>query len=166
MDQTNKIIIGVVIVLIIVILVGGYFVFQLQRQIEESKQQNETSQNQIEEPKEKNEVQNQVIENTVSSPQTNTNQTNEQNQSQQPSESSGKEEQESKQENQGENLDQKAINLAKKEWGTNAESYSFVIDSKQGSQYTIAVRSANVNAVTTIAYYEVNVETGEVKEQS
>ena len=73
----------------------------------------------------------------------------------------GKEEQESNIENNGENEEEKVINLAKEAWGISPDSYTFTIDSKQGDIYTVSV-SANA---TVIAYYDINPKTGEVVEK-
>lgn len=73
----------------------------------------------------------------------------------------GKEEEESNLENNGENEEEKVINLAKEAWGISPDSYTFAIDSKQGDIYTVSV-SANA---TVIAYYEINPKTGEVIEK-
>ena len=72
----------------------------------------------------------------------------------------GKEEEESnKEENTELTKDEKAIQLAKKEWGED-NSVTFSIEEKKGNIYYIAVKS---NA-TTISWYEVNTETWKISE--
>lgn len=72
----------------------------------------------------------------------------------------GKEEVESNEENQGINQEDKAIEMAKAAWGLSTDAYTFAIDLKQGDIYRVSVIS---NAIV-IAYYDVNVKTGEVTE--
>ena len=50
--------------------------------------------------------------------------------------------------------------MAKQAWGLSTDAYTFAIDSKQGEVYRVSVIS---NAMV-IAYYDVNVRTGEVTE--
>ena len=72
----------------------------------------------------------------------------------------GQEEQEAESNNTNEETDdEKAIALAKKEWG-NDTSVQFSIEEKKANKYYIAVKS---NA-TVIAWYEVNIETWEISE--
>lgn len=72
----------------------------------------------------------------------------------------GKEEQESNQETGGVNLEEKAINLAKKKWGQNSDTYIFKVDYVEGDIYHVAVVS---NAMI-ISYMDVNIKTEEVTE--
>lgn len=72
----------------------------------------------------------------------------------------GKEEQESNEQSGGVNPDEKAIDLAKKEWGETAENYLFAVEDVNGNIYRIAV----ISNATTIGYIEVDIETGEAKE--
>ena len=51
--------------------------------------------------------------------------------------------------------------MAKDAWGLSTDSYTFSVDSKEGDVYHIQVIS---NAMV-IAYYDVNVKTGEVTEK-
>lgn len=71
------------------------------------------------------------------------------------------EEKASSEENKGVNEEEKAIQMAKEAWGLDINSYTFTIDSKEGDIYHIQV-NANAQA---IAYYDVNVKTGEVTEK-
>ncbi len=72
----------------------------------------------------------------------------------------GKEEQESSEESGSENPEEVAIALAKEEWGETSSSYRFVVENVEGNVYHIAV----ISNATTIAYMDVNIATGEIKE--
>ena len=68
-------------------------------------------------------------------------------------------EEEKKEATNAKSKDEKAIELAKKEWGED-DSVKFSIEEKKGSMYYIAVKSdANV-----ISWYEVNTETWEIND--
>ena len=72
----------------------------------------------------------------------------------------GQEEKESETDDKDEkSIDEKALDLAKKEWGDDS-SVQFSIEEKKGNKYYIAVTS---NA-TRIAWYEVNINTWEISE--
>lgn len=73
----------------------------------------------------------------------------------------GEEEKESQEEEDTElTKDEKALQLAKKEWGEDDNTVTYSIEEKKGNIYYIAVKS---NA-TTISWYEVNTETWEISE--
>ncbi len=74
----------------------------------------------------------------------------------------GKEEQESKKENTSANNEKTAIELAKKEWGINVDSYSFESERKSDEIFEVTVRNQNDRNVVTV--YQVNVKTGVVTE--
>ena len=72
----------------------------------------------------------------------------------------GEEETQSKEEtNTGKTIEEKAIDLAKKEWGNDA-SVTFNIEEKKGNKYYVSVKR---NAITA-CWYEVDVETWEICE--
>ena len=56
---------------------------------------------------------------------------------------------------------ERAIELAKEAWGLNTDVYTFSIDSKEGDIYHVQV----ISNTMVIAYYDVNVKTGEVSER-
>ena len=58
-----------------------------------------------------------------------------------------------------ENLDEKAIQLVKKEWGED-DSVTFSIEKKKGDKYYVAVKSDSAQTV----WYEVDIKTWEVSE--
>lgn len=74
----------------------------------------------------------------------------------------GKEEKESEEENKNSsgNNDEKAISLVKKEWGDSESSVYFNIENKNGTKYTITVRSSETTEA--IAWYDVDVNTGKI----
>ena len=73
----------------------------------------------------------------------------------------GKEEEESKKEEKGKTDSERALELAKKEWGDDVESVKFVIDKVDGSKYRIAVRDINTTAA--IVWYTVDIDAGTVE---
>lgn len=72
----------------------------------------------------------------------------------------GREEQESQEQSGTENPEEVAIAMAKEEWGETSSSYRFVVEKIEGNVYHIAV----ISNATTIAYMDVNIETGEIQE--
>lgn len=74
----------------------------------------------------------------------------------------GKEEQESKQENIEAQNRQKAIELAKEEWAISVDSYDFNAELQSDGTYNVSVINKANRTVITI--YNVNVNTGIVKE--
>lgn len=57
-------------------------------------------------------------------------------------------------------IDEKVIDLVKKEWGKDTFA-TFNIEKKNGNKYRVAVRD---NSTTVLAWYEVDIETWEVSE--
>lgn len=74
----------------------------------------------------------------------------------------GREEKESEEESKNStgNNDEKAIELVKKEWGDDQSSVYFNIENKNGTKYTITVRSSETTEA--IAWYDVDVETEKI----
>ena len=69
----------------------------------------------------------------------------------------GREEKESEEDDDlSVNNDQKAIELVKKEWGDGESSVYYNIENKNGTKYTITVRSSETTEA--IAWYDVDVE--------
>lgn len=87
-------------------------------------------------------------------------QENNENTEEEDSEYVGEEETQSKEEiNSGKTLEEKAIDLAQKEWGNDA-SVTFNIEEKKGNKYYVSVKR---NAITA-CWYEINIETWEISE--
>lgn len=169
MKKETKIMVGI---LIVVVAIGiGVFAFtQLMPSTKEEPTTNETTNQSENNEVQQEETENKSDHNTINSTNNTTSTTNTNNaqtnhttntNSATTTGPQGKEEQESKQENQGINLEEKAIELAKQKWGKGAEAYTFSVDSKNGNVYHIAIYS---NA-TVIEYMKVNVDTGEVIEE-
>lgn len=172
MRKSTKVLI-VVLVIIIISLIGYItYIFIEDKKIEEKQGENEVKQ---EEQIENNEIENNEIEKDESQTYNTTSNTNIINENAEqttnqtnitppgtelPTEIVGQEEQESSQENGGVNPEEKAINLAKQKWGETSDSYTFMIDHIDGNVYHVAVVA---NAIT-IAYIDVNIQTGEVNE--
>ena len=75
----------------------------------------------------------------------------------------GEEEQESNNDEQTqvtENKDEKAIELAKKEYGEDDTSVTYSIERKDGNKYYVAVKSD----ATVVMWYEVDTDTWEISE--
>lgn len=73
----------------------------------------------------------------------------------------GKEETNSeKEEDSSQNKEEKAINLVKKEWGSDDDSVYFNIANKNGNKYTISVNSSETTEA--IAWYDVDLDTERV----
>ena len=75
----------------------------------------------------------------------------------------GEEEQESNNDEQTqvtENKDEKAIELAKKEYGEDDTSVTYSIERKDGNKYYVAVK----NDATVVMWYEVDTDTWEISE--
>lgn len=72
----------------------------------------------------------------------------------------GEEEQETqKEETTAQSKDEKAIDLAKKEWGED-DTVTFNVEEKNGTKYYVAVKKD----ATVISWYEVDTETWEISE--
>ena len=73
----------------------------------------------------------------------------------------GKEETNSeKEEDSSQTKEEKAINLVKKEWGSDDDSVYFNIANKNGNKYTISVNSSETTEA--IAWYDVDLDTERV----
>lgn len=131
---------------------------QYMNQMYDNKENNISGDNELEENTiENNTVINEEIPNETQNNNSNNNPDNNQ------STVIGKEEQESSKENNEEDNRQKAIKLAQEEWGISISSYDFQADLKSDGTYEVTVRSNDANR-TTVAIYNVNVVTGEVRE--
>lgn len=163
MRKSTKILIGILIILIICLI--SYIIYISQNEITSTSIQNET-QNELENENIVNEIENAVnttntLQEDNTQNQTSQNTSNEAtNQNIPNNDITGKEEQESYEQSGGINPDEKAIDLAKQEWGETAENYLFAVEDIQGNIYRIAV----ISNATTIGYIEVNIDTGEAKE--
>lgn len=163
MRKSTKILIGILIILIICLI--SYIIYISQNEITSTSIQNET-QNELENENIVNEIENAVnttntLQEDNTQNQTSQNTSNEAtNQNIPNNDITGKEEQESYEQSGGINPDEKAIDLAKQEWGETAENYLFAVEDIQGNIYRIAV----ISNATTIGYIEVNLDTGEAKE--
>lgn len=163
MRKSTKVLIGILIILIICLI--SYIIYISQNEITSTSIQNET-QNELENENIVNEIENAVnttntLQEDNTQNQTSQNTSNEAtNQNIPNNDITGKEEQESYEQSGGINPDEKAIDLAKQEWGETAENYLFAVEDIQGNIYRIAV----ISNATTIGYIEVNLDTGEAKE--
>ena len=162
MNNWKKVIITLVIIIVLVILV--WIIVKTSHEVGANNTLEENIVNNANYENVANEVGNEVDENAINDIETNVNQTTgtgnsniTSNQEQQPE---GKEEAESNEENQGVNEEEQAIEMAKQAWGLNTDVYTFAIDSKQGDVYRVSI----ISNATVIAYYDVNVKTGEVTE--
>lgn len=156
--NTVFIVLAVIIVIVLGIIIGKNIMIQ----------NDNNASNEI------NTIENQVNENTSKNNDSEENTTNEINTTEQEANNEientntviGKEEQESNKENSEQNAqentmsdDELAIDLAKKEWGLDEESFKFNIEHKEGKIYNISVRDLNGNAM---AWYKVDLQTGAV----
>ena len=164
MRKSTKVLIGILIILIICLV--SYIIYISQNEITSTINIENETQNEVENENMVNEIENTT--NTTNTLEENNiqNQTtqNASNETANPNISNnnitGKEEQESYEQSGGVNPDEKAIDLAKQEWGETAENYLFAVEDIQGNIYRIAV----ISNATTIGYIEVNLDTGEAKE--
>ncbi|MCI8641719.1 MAG: hypothetical protein HFJ59_07650 [Clostridia bacterium] len=159
MNNRTKIIIGILIVVTIIIAIVGIIGNLKKEDKNENKEEfseiynylnetNEIVENEIDNNEEVNENEN----NTVNNNATNT-------------PIIGKEEQESKKE--ADNMvdyEQKAIEMAKKEWGISVESYDFVAKRESNTVYTVTVEEQNGNKYR-LATYTIDVIAGTVVEK-
>ncbi len=161
MRNSTKVLIGILIILIITLVVYVTYIFTQEKTVIEDKPEEKNVINEVEEQNVVNEIDTNVVEENTT---TNTEST----ESSESSETSveptqnyvGKEEQESSEQSGTENPEQTAIDFAKEKWGETSNSYNFVVENVEGNIYHIAVIS---NAIT-IAYMDVDLETGEVTE--
>lgn len=166
MNNQMKIGIGI---LIVVLLVGAICLALYFHKDQENDSPEENTINEVpnELPKEEKETEketeeeNPIEENKVEENQVKENNVVENNTSKQ--EPIGKEEQESQEQKQEVNPEEKAIELAKQAWGENSDAYQFVVGNREDHVYMIEVRSVTPSSSMTIAYFSVDVKTGEVK---
>ena len=158
MRNSTKMLIGTLLILILILLGYVTYIFIQEKNVIENETEEENIVNEIEEQNVVNEIDTNVVEkNTV----TNTESNESTETSVQPNQNYvGKEEQESNEQSGTENPEQTAIDFAKEKWGETSSSYNFVVENVEGNVYHIAVIS---NAIT-IAYMDVDLETGEVTE--
>ncbi len=159
MRTSTKVLIGILIILLITLIAYVTYIFTQEKSVVENNTEEENVVNEIEEQNVINEIDTNVVEentttNTESNESTETNVEPTQNYV-------GKEEQESSEQSGTENPEQTAIDFAKEKWGETSSSYNFVVENVEGNVYHIAVIS---NAIT-IAYMDVDLETGEVTEK-
>ncbi len=110
-----------------------------------------------------NDSENSSVENNIVENKNEKNATTQNNQAQASSSVIGREEQESKNENTSVNNEQKALDMAKKEWGLSVDSYKFEAELQSDGTYQVTVRSKDSN-LTEVARYMVNVQSGTIKE--
>ncbi len=158
MEKSTKILIGIFIVLIIS-LVGylGYIFL-------DDKNSEELDTNTVNNVEEQNTITDENTTNTTNTTTENSINQNTVNTNTTPTSTAptvvGKEEKESTEQSGTENPEQTAIDFAKERWGETSSSYNFVVEKVEGNVYHIAVISNTI----TIAYMDVNLETGEITE--
>lgn len=165
MTNKTKIVIGILVISAIIIAIVGITgnirkddkekkKDELEKMYEYFNQTNNSSDNQIENNGEGSKDETENNNNTVENINQNKNNT-----------VIGKEEQDSKQASQNSaNYEQKAIDMAKEEWGISINSYDFQITEKQSDTiYKVTVREQNGNK-NAVAIYTIDVEKGTVKE--
>ncbi len=161
MTNKTKIIIGILVVAAIIIAIVGVTGNLKKKDDNENKDEfleiydyfnetNETSENNIEVNEEENKIENNTESNTSSNTQSSV---------------IGREEQESKKE--ADNMvdyEQKAIEMAKEEWGISVDSYDFKAKKESNTVYTVTVEEQNGNKYR-LATYTVDVAAGTVVEK-
>lgn len=165
MTNKTKIVIGILVISAIIIAIVGITgnirkddkekkKDELEKMYEYFNQTNNSNDNQIENNAEGSKDETENNNNTVENINQNKNNT-----------VIGKEEQDSKQASQNSaNYEQKAIDMAKEEWGISINSYDFQITEKQSDTiYKVTVREQNGNK-NAVAIYTIDVEKGTVKE--
>ena len=165
MTNKTKIVIGILLISAIIIAIVGIAgnirkddkekkKDELEKMYEYFNQTNNSNDNQIENNAEGSKDETENNNNTVENINQNKNNT-----------VIGKEEQDSKQASQNSaNYEQKAIDMAKEEWGISINSYDFQITEKQSDTiYKVTVREQNGNK-NAVAIYTIDVEKGTVKE--
>ncbi len=172
MDKRTKIIIVITsIVVICLLVIAGYFVFKKQNtSVVNGEDENtiieETNENEIEQEdtnslqedntiEEENTIEENIINNEIS-------QAVQNNQEQPKEQIIGREEQESIAQNEGPTDEEKVIELAKNTWGPNDNSVTFNIGNREGDIYMVSVNNKETTAV--LAWYQVNIATGQVTE--
>ena len=155
MRTSTKVLIGILIILLITLIAYVTYIFTQEKSVVENNTEEENVVNEIEEQNVINEIDTNVVEentttNTESNESTETNVEPTQNYV-------GKEEQESSEQSGTENPEQTAIDFAKEKWGETSSSYNFVVENVEGN--------AVISNAITIAYMDVDLETGEVTEK-
>lgn len=159
MTNKTKIIIGILIVTAIIIAIVGITSNLKIKDNNENKEEfseihnyfnetNEIVENEIDNNEETNEIENNTVNNNATKTPT-----------------IGREEQESKKE--ADNMvdyEQKAIEMAKKEWGISVDSYDFKAKKESNTVYTVTVEEQNGNKYR-LATYTVDVAAGTVVEK-
>lgn len=159
MTNKTKIIIGILVVSAIIISIVGITGTLKKKDDNESKDElseiyedyfnetNETTENEIKNNEEVNEIENNTVNNNTKTPVI------------------GREEQESKKEAANMvDYEQKAIEMAKKEWGISVDSYDFKAKKESNTVYTVTVEEQNGNKYR-VATYTVDVIAGTVVEK-
>ena len=162
MSNKTKIIIGILVVVAVIISIVGIIgnlkekdnnenkdeFSEMYDYFNETNEDNETSENQTENNEKANEIENNTVNNSTTN-----------------AHIIGKEEQESKKEaDKMVDYEQKAIEMAKKEWGISVESYDFVAKRESNTVYTVTVEEQNGNKYR-LATYTIDVIAGTVVEK-
>lgn len=159
MRTSTKVLIGILIILLITLIAYVTYIFTQEKSVVENNTEEENVVNETEEQNVINEIDTNVVEENTT---TNTESDESTETTVEPTQNYvGKEEQESSEQSGTENPEQTAIDFAKEKWGETSSSYNFVVENVEGNVYHIAVIS---NAIT-IAYMDVDLETGEVTEK-
>ena len=156
MNKKTKITIIIIIVVIIALLIiGGYFIFRKNDTSEVNTEEENTiveeiDENEIEQEQTNSldEEKNVIEENLTNSETTQTIQ--------------DIPEQQSIAQNEGPTDEEKVIELAKNTWGPNDNSVTFNIGNREGDIYMVSVNNKETTAV--LAWYQVNIATGQVTE--
>ena len=161
MTNKTKIIIGILVVAAIIFAIVGVTGSLKRNDKNEKKdeldefynyfeQDNEKGENEVEDNEEKNQIENDTESSTNSNTQSTV---------------IGREEQESKQEAANiVDYEQKAIEMAKKEWGISVDSYDFRAKKESNTVYIVTVEEQNGNKYR-LATYTVDVAAGTVVEK-
>lgn len=160
MENKTKIIIAIAVIVAIIIGIVVYL-FLIKDNNEENTIVEEVQENEIDEEdtnsvdeEQENGVEENVANDTIT--ENNVQQTSQEQQEQ----IIGREEQESINQNQGPTNEEKVIELAKNKWGANDTTVTFNIMNREGDIYMVSVNNKETTAV--MAWYQVNVATGEV----
>ena len=163
MTTKTKIIIIVLIILALIVGIFGIYKSTLEEQKKGKRKDqieymSDLIENTVSTPAEANVMQkNEIIENVIEDT------TNAKTSTSSDSTFIGREEQESSAENTGTNDEEKAIELAKKEWGISVDSYSF--NASRVSDGVFVVYVINKTNTRTEMTYTVNIKTGAVTEK-
>lgn len=168
MTNKTKILVGILALVAIIILIFGIVEKNKSKQVNSNVENEENifeqyvddkdlnnieENNTIENTIEKNEIEQNKVENTINNEMQN-NSTNNNN--------TGREEQESNNENKEVNNQEKAIEMAKKEWAISVNSYNFQAELQSTGIYKVSVINKTDRNVITI--YTVDVNAGTVTE--